>query len=66
MKGFPITLCRVCQRKIPKERLEALPGVDTCVDHSSAKAKTVDDVETCGSDHRDLLRSNQSTSRGDR
>jgi len=31
-----IVFCQVCQVPIPDERLEALPGVTTCVSHSTA------------------------------
>ena len=27
-------LCEVCQESIPQERLDAIPGVTTCVRHS--------------------------------
>lgn len=30
-------LCKVCGEPIPEERLEAIPGTDTCVAHSQAR-----------------------------
>lgn len=32
-----MAVCIVCNKEIPQERLDVLPGTETCVDHSSVK-----------------------------
>jgi hypothetical protein len=58
-----IRKCKVCGARIPAGRIEAIPEVDTCVDHSEAVPI---DVELDIVDTKDLLDSMQSTTRGDR
>jgi hypothetical protein len=36
--------CKVCNQIIPEGRLRALPGTDTCVQHSTATRYTVNVV----------------------
>lgn len=49
-----IVKCKVCGKMIPKARQDAIPGVDTCVEHSEARPVTEDDIELDGPDLRDL------------
>lgn len=46
--------CSRCGKRIPRERLEALPDTEYCRDCSTVRAKTVLDIETDGADPRDL------------
>ena len=57
--------CNECGKMIPPDRLEALPGTTTCRQCSAVVPRTAADIDVAGSDEGDLLRSNQSTTRGD-
>ena len=59
--------CKVCGKAIPKGRMDALPGVETCKLHSDAVAITDQGAGVVDSaDAEDMARCAQSTTRQDR
>lgn len=55
--------CEVCGKPIPNGRLEALPGVTTCVEHSYERRVMDWEVEIAGSDREDLIHLAQNSNR---
>ena len=51
--------CKECGVNIRRERLAALPGVETCVDCSDEKPLTTADVVIDGADPNDAVDSSQ-------
>ena len=51
-----IRTCSRCGDKIPKGRLDAMPGVEYCVRCSDAKPRTLADVDVDGPDGADLAK----------
>lgn len=49
-------ICKTCHRPIPRERLQALPDTQTCIDHSDARPRTEADVDIDGADDQDMRR----------
>ena len=47
--------CRACGVEIPEARLEAIPGVQTCVQHSDAKAYVGYPVQMAGKTCSDVV-----------
>ncbi len=59
------TTCATCGKTIPSERLEAVPGVETCVKCSVARPYTENDVDVdLGLDVSDMQRSAFTSTKG--
>lgn len=58
--------CVFCRRRIPRERLEALPDVRTCVDCSDEQPRTANDVDLDGAGDRTDMARTVSQPRGER
>ncbi len=50
----PEVRCLICDRPIPKARLQAIPGTVVCVDHSYVKPRSIHDTPVDSVDVDDL------------